>query len=272
MLLTSSALSSHLLPITQQANTKRLTRYYRLARIALHTLNGMAIAALVMPLSSKNGRLAIILWWSKTLLRILNVQLHVHGQTPPAYAIARNNLLVANHISWLDIHAINSLLPVRFIAKSDIKSWPLFGYLAKKSQVLFIERGKRQHATRIVDLTTQSLKAGDNVCLFPEGTTTDGTCIAPFKGSVMQSALHAKSTVWPIAIRYPGADGSINTEVAYAGDTTLVESILRVVGQQQAILELHFFTPISLAQQHVPQNRRDLTGHIQQLITKKLKL
>ncbi|MEY3244779.1 MAG: hypothetical protein RJB20_1019 [Pseudomonadota bacterium] len=268
----SSALSNHLLPTTQEANTRRLTRYYRLIRIALHTLSGVAMAALVMPLSSKNGRLAIILWWSKKLLRILNLQVKVYGQTPPTYASARNNLLVANHISWLDIHAINSLLPVRFIAKSDIKSWPVFGYLAKKSQVLFIERGKRQHATRIVELTTQSLKAGDNVCLFPEGTTTDGTCIAPFKGSVMQSALQAKSTIWPIAIRYPRLDGSINTEVAYAGDTTLVESILSVVGLQQAILELHFLQPILFGQEAAQQHRRDLTQHIQQLITKKLKL
>jgi len=230
------------------------------------------MAAMAMPLCSKQGRLAIICWWSKTLLRIVNVQMKVYGQTPPTYTSARNNLLIANHISWLDIHAINSVLPVRFIAKSDIKSWPLFGYLAKKSQVLFIERGKRQHATRIVALTTQSLKAGDNVCLFPEGTTTDGTCIAPFKGSVMQSALQANSTIWPIAIRYPRLDGSINTEVAYAGDTTLVESILRVIGQPQVVLELHFLAPISLEPKAAQQHRRDLTGHLQQLIAKQLKL
>jgi 1-acyl-sn-glycerol-3-phosphate acyltransferase len=88
----------------------------------------------------------------------------------------------------------------------------------------------------------------------------------------MQSALQAKSTVWPIAIRYPCADGSINTEVAYAGDTTLVESILSVVGLQQVSLELHFLPPILFGQEAAQQHRRDLTQHIQQLITKKLKL
>jgi 1-acyl-sn-glycerol-3-phosphate acyltransferase len=88
----------------------------------------------------------------------------------------------------------------------------------------------------------------------------------------MQSALQAKSTIWPIAIRYPRLDGSINTEVAYAGDTTLVESILSVVGLQQAILELHFLQPILFGQEAAQQHRRDLTQHIQQLITKKLKL
>ena len=84
-------------------------------------------------------------------------------------------MFVANHISWSDIHALNSVIPVRFIAKSDIKSWPIFGYLVRKSNTIFVERGKRQEAGRIVDLTKESLSAGDNVCFFPEGTTTDGT-------------------------------------------------------------------------------------------------
>lgn len=272
---------------TTHKPTSRLIRYYRISRIAYHTLSGVAIAALIMPMLSKNGRLAIIKWWSKSLLQILNVRVRVHGKTPPSYQTARNNLLVANHISWLDIHAINSILPVRFIAKADIKAWPLFGYLAKKSHVLFIERGKRQHAPRIVDATRHCLQAGDNVCFFPEGTTTDGTTILPFKSSVMESALQAKSTIWPIAIRYPRMDGSINTEVAYAGETTLLESIRCVLQQARPVLELYFLNPIVLdstalnpivldhivGQPHAMQaKRRELTQLIQAKITKQLKL
>lgn len=269
--MTSCALSTNHLPVTSRQTTNRLTRYYRVGRITLHTLSGVAIAALIMPVVSKNGRMAIIQWWCKTLLRALNVQVQIHGQTPPTYKTASNNMLVANHISWLDIHAINSILPVRFIAKSDIKTWPVFGYLAKKSQVLFIERGKRQHAPRIVDATSLSLQAGDNVCVFPEGTTTDGTTIMPFKGSVMESALQAKSTVWPIAIRYPRTDGSINTEVAYAGETTLLESIHAVLQQNRAVIELHFLAPIPSHGPAWRPKRRELTQHIETLITEKLK-
>ncbi len=223
-------------------------------------------------MSNKPSQLRLIRWWCQQLLQALNVRVLVYGKTPPEYKTARNNMLVANHVSWLDIHAINSILPVRFIAKSDIKSWPVFGYLAKKSQVLFIERGKRQHAPRIVDITTRSLKAGDNVCLFPEGTTTDGTRIMPFKGSVMQSALHAESTIWPIALRYPSLDGSINTELAYAGETTLVQSILSVLRQQNPVIELHFLASISSAQLTKTANRRELTGHIHGMLKEKLKL
>ena len=245
-----------------------------MSRIACHTLSGVAIAGLIMPMVGKNGRQAIIQWWSTALLQILNVQVQVqvHGTPPPSYKTARNNLLVANHISWLDIHAINSLLPVRFIAKDDIKAWPLFGYLAKKSNVLFIERGKRQHAPRIVDATRHCLQAGDNVCFFPEGTTTDGSTVLPFKSSVMESALQAKSTIWPIAIRYPRMDGSINTEVAYAGETTLLESIRCVIQQAQPVVELHFLAPITAHPQAMQAKRRELTQHVQANITKQLKL
>jgi 1-acyl-sn-glycerol-3-phosphate acyltransferase len=196
-----------------------------------------------------------------------------YGDHPPSYKTASNNMFVANHISWVDIHAINSILPIRFIAKSDIKSWPVFGYLAKKANVLFIERGKQHDAARIVDIVERSLKTGDNLCLFPEGTTTDGTEILPFKGSLIQSAIQAHTTIWPVAIRYPRADGSANTEVAYAGETTLAQSIQQVLLQKNPVIELHFLTPIAtvnLADED--KNRRALTHYIQSMISKKLSL
>ncbi len=182
-------------------------------------------------------------------------------------------MIIANHISWLDIHAINSILPLTFIAKSDIKNWPVLGYLISKGNVLFIERGKRHHATRIVDITTRHLKTGDNLCLFPEGTTTDGTTIMPFKGSVVQSAIAAQSTIWPLAIRYPHPAGGINTALAYAGETTMAQSMRQLLRQKRPVVELHFLTPIVTAElaEH-QQNRRDLTLHIQSLITQKLAL
>ena len=260
-------------PIITSARTSRLTRYFRISRIILHTLLGMAVAALAFPLSSKLFKLRLIKWWCKHLLETLNIRLVSHGHLPPPYQTAGNIMFVANHISWIDIHALNSIIPTRFIAKSDIQSWPVFGYLAKKSNVLFISREKRQDAARIVHATNHSLLDGDTLCLFPEGTTTDGTEIKPFKSSIIQGAIHANAVIWPIAFRYPLQDGNVNTEIAYAGETTLIESIQLVLQQKEIVVELHFLAPIATSElTAIDKDRRKLTSHIERSIKDKLKL
>ncbi|MDI1362855.1 lysophospholipid acyltransferase family protein [Methylotenera sp.] len=253
--------------------TSRLTRYFRVSRIFLHTLLGITLAALVFPLSSKLFKLRLIKWWCRHLLEAFNIRLVSHGNLPPPYQTASNIMFVANHISWIDIHALNSIIPTRFIAKSDIQSWPVFGYLAKKSNVLFISREKRQDAARIVHATNRSLLDGDTLCLFPEGTTTDGTEVKPFKSSIMQGAIHANAVIWPVAFRYPLKDGSANTEIAYAGETTLIESIQLVLQQKETVVELHFLVPIATAElTDMDKDRRKLTLHIEHLIKDKLRL
>lgn len=180
-----------------------------------------------------------------------------------------NTMLVANHISWADIHALNSVVPLRFIAKSEIKTWPIFGYLATKANALFIDRTRRHDAALIVKATAQSLEDGDNLCLFPEGTTTDGTGMKPFKSSLIQAAIHANAVIYPVAIRYPRPDGTVNTEVAYAGETTLKESMQQVLSQKYPVIELHFLAPIYTAKL-ADKDRRVLTLHIQELISREL--
>jgi 1-acyl-sn-glycerol-3-phosphate acyltransferase len=260
-------------PIITPTRTSRVSRYLRISGIVLHTLLGVAVASLAFPLSSKLFKLRLIKWWCKRLLEIFNIQVVSHGHLPPPYKTAGNIMFVANHISWIDIHALNSIIPTRFIAKSDIQSWPVFGFLAKKSNVLFISREKRQDAARVVHMTNRSLLDGDTLCLFPEGTTTDGTKIKPFKSSIIQGAIHANAVIWPIAFRYPRKDGSANTEIAYADETTLIESILQVLQQKQVIVELHFLAPITTSElTEAGKNRRKLTSHIEHLIKIELKL
>lgn len=243
-------------------------------RIFIHTIVGLALAALVLPFISKSNNLKLIQWWCGGLLRAFNISVMVHGNLPPPSA--NSIMFVANHVSWSDIHALNSIIPLRFIAKSDIKSWPVFGYLARNSNAIFVERGKRQEAGRIVELTKESLSAGDNVCFFPEGTTTDGTgindsglqgpLVLPFKSSVLQASIDANATIWPVAIRYSHPDGSINRQMAYAGDTTLLESMLNVLKQKNPTVSLHFLTPIQAS----GQNRRSLTKVAYDAIASKL--
>ncbi|MBX9676628.1 MAG: 1-acyl-sn-glycerol-3-phosphate acyltransferase [Methylotenera sp.] len=241
-----------------------VTQIYRVTRVFLHTLIGLIIASVFLPFLSKNTKLALIKWWCGGLLRAFHIKVVTFGELPPAST--KSVMFVANHISWSDIHALNSKIALRFIAKSEIRSWPVFGYLVEKANTLFIDRSKRQETGKIVDITAASLISGDNLCFFPEGTTTDGQQVLPFKGSVLQAAIAANSRIWPVAIRYVNIDGSINTNMAYAGETSLIDSMHLVVKQKNATVELHFLNPIN----STGKDRRHLTQAAYDAIVTKL--
>ncbi len=270
-----SAVSTYTLPLINNnpLSANSITRYFRISRIATHTLVGVMTVSLVFPLANKSLKLWLIKWWCKHLLAAFNMRITAHGYIPSGNQAMTSSMVVANHISWIDIHVLNSVVPLRFIAKSEIKSWPVIGYLAKKVNVLFIDREKRQDAGRIVDITSRSLTDGDNLCVFPEGTTTDGTTMMPFKSSIIQAAIHARAMIYPVAIRYPNPDGSANTAIAYAGETTMKESMLKILSQKNPVVELHFLAPIKTVElADAEKDRRELTLHIQNLIKEKLDL
>jgi 1-acyl-sn-glycerol-3-phosphate acyltransferase len=239
------------------------TRFYRLSRIFIHTLAGLMIATFVLPFLRNNTKLSLIRWWCGGLLRAFGIQVSAHGELPASNT--QGTMFIANHISWVDIHALNSLIPLRFIAKSEIKNWPIFGYLVSQANTLFIDRSKRQEAGRIVEITAESLKSGDNLCFFPEGTTSDGAGfngaglegarILPFKGSILQAAVDANTHIWPVAIHYPAQNGVANIAMAYAGDTTLIESMRNILRQAEPKVALHFLPRMDASN----QDRRDLT-------------
>jgi 1-acyl-sn-glycerol-3-phosphate acyltransferase len=261
---------SHLQEISvNTAPTRKITQYWRVSRIIAHTLLGLSIAVLMLPFASKTTHAKIVRWWCKHLLGAFNIQVRCSGFVPDPNVTQRNTMFVGNHISWSDIHALNSIVPLRFIAKSDIRQWPIFGYLAEKNNTLFIDRSNKRDAKRTIESAVASLNAGDNLCFFPEGTTTDGTTIQPFKTSLIQAAIEAKSTIWPVAIFYPNEQGKANTKAAYADDTTLQASMQNILAQQQPVIELHFLKPIS-PEQVAAFDRRNLTIHIEQLIRNQL--
>lgn len=251
--------------------TGTITRYFRISRIGTHILLGLTIASVVLPLASKPFKTRLIKWWCKYLLAAFNLRVISFGHTPAADIPLSNTMFIANHISWSDIHALNSIAPVRFIAKSEIRSWPVFGYLVGRANTLFIDRSNRRDAKRTIDIATHSLQSGDNLCLFPEGTTTDGTTIKPFKSSLIQAAIQANATIRPVAIRYPLPNGGVNIDVAYAGETTMAESMQRILSQKQPVIELHYLAPITPAD-FAGQDRRELTLQIEKLIRSHLTL
>lgn len=177
-------------------------------------------------------------------------------------------MFVANHVSWIDIFALNGVRALRFIAKSEIRSWPILGWLSRKGNTLFIERTKRQDASHMVELAADSLRAGNRLCFFPEGATSDGTELRTFKGSLMQAAIDTESPIWPVAIRYPKADGRANTEMAYFDDMKLLRSLKQVLAQRSPVVELHFLAVITTR----GHDRRSLSLLARQTIAASLNL
>jgi len=220
-------------------------RLWRVFRLALHLGYGVCVAAWTLhrlPPALQEKR---ILRWSAQFLQILGVRVHVLGSPPPP--TARHCLFVANHISWIDIWALKQLHPMHFVAKSEIRDWPVIGWLAQRAGTLFIERARRQDTGRMVKLGEEALRRGDCLCFFPEGTTTDGSHLLPFKPGLLQAAINAGATVVPVAIRYPSASGGINRAVAYHGETTMLESFRAVLRQRETRVELCFGAPVAAA-------------------------
>jgi 1-acyl-sn-glycerol-3-phosphate acyltransferase len=230
--------------------TSMVTRGLRLARLALHLLQGMLTIATLFPFYTPARRRIAVKRWSHSLLGMLGVKLHVHGEMPRKGAPrghASPAMLVANHVSWLDIYAINAALPVRFVAKSEIRNWPVIGWLSAKTGTLFIERAKRRDTVRISGEIVAAMQRGDVVAVFPEGTTSDGSQVLRFHGSLLQPALQAEAHVHPVALRYERGDGSLCVEAAYDGDKSLWHTLLLIVARPVIHAHVWFLQPLPAA-------------------------
>lgn len=160
--------------------------------------------------------------WTRRMLLILGVELVVEG-TPPEHGPL---LQVANHMSWLDILVMNAARPSRFVSKADAEHWPLLGALITGAGTLYLERGNRRAAMRMVHHMAERLERGDILTVFPEGTTGDGRALLPFHANLLQAAIAARAPVLPIALRFVQSDtGEPHPAPVFVGDTTLIGSI-----------------------------------------------
>ncbi len=234
--------------------TRVLVRAQRLARLALHLAYGCAIAALAFPLSGAARRSEGIKRWSAHLLQILSVRAEAVGGLPQANAAP--TMMLANHVSWLDAFVLLALCNVRFIAKSDVRAWPVIGWLCARAGTLFVDRGRRQHTAHVGREMAAALERGDALALFPEGTTTTGDRVLPFHSSLLEPAVARHAAVQPLAIRYRREDGSRCLEASYAGTTSMIESLLMMVSQQTIHAQIEFLPPLASYGVH----RRDLAN------------
>ena len=197
---------------------------WRLMRVTLQGLGGLLTCALVFPFIQPPHRMRHVGAWSARTLRALGLALDVQG-APRAGPV----LFTANHISWLDILAINAVHPARFVSKADVRHWPLLGWMVACGGTLFIERERKRDALRVVHQVAEALKAGETLAVFPEGTTSDGQRVLPFHANLLQAAISTETPVQAIALRYADAAAPVSLAAAYIGDTTLAQSMWAVV-------------------------------------------
>ena len=204
----------------------RLVACWKLARALWHILVGFVTILLVFPRISQEQRALRIQAWSIKMLGCLAISLVVKGQ----HVTSGPMLLMANHISWLDITALHAAQFCRFVSKADIKQWPVIGTLATGVGTLFIERESRRDAMRVVHHMTERLRAGDVIGVFPEGTTSDGQSLLPFHANLFQAAIAADAPVQPVALQFiDQASGQISLAPCYVGDDTLWGSLWRTL-------------------------------------------
>ncbi len=209
---------------------------YRWTRTCVHVLQGVATTVAVFPLVSDARKRMLVKRWSARLLRILKIDASVQGE------LARtggNVLVVANHVSWLDIFVLNAHHPVRFVAKAELAKWPVVSQMIRGAGTVFIERERRRDTARVNQKMASVLANGDVVAIFPEGTTTYGNELLPFKSSLLQPIVEAEGHVQPVAIRYRDAEGGIATAPAYVGDTSFASSFWAVCGERRLTVVLN---------------------------------
>jgi 1-acyl-sn-glycerol-3-phosphate acyltransferase len=140
-----------------------------------------------------------------------------------------HGLIVSNHISWLDIFVLNAVAPMRFAAKSEVRDWPVIGWLCLRAGTMFIERGKARDAARINLQLAKLLAQGECLGVFPEGTTTDGDTVGHFHSSLLQPAIDAACMVHPVALRYLDRQGRTNKAAAYINDVSFGRSLWQIL-------------------------------------------
>lgn len=210
-------------------------------RLVLHLLHGVWIIAVRFPRLSEAAKLEVNRAWSIKMLRLAGMRLVVHHDER---RIDHGALVVGNHISWLDIYVVNAWRPTPFVSKAEVRHWPVVGWLAHRLGTIFIHREKRRDAHRTMHEIVERVSSGGLVCLFPEGTTSDGTSLLPFHANLFQAAVSAQCPVQPICLLYEGPDGRQSTTPAYIDEMSLGQSLDAVLRGGPFTAHLYVGAPI----------------------------
>ncbi|WP_442595740.1 lysophospholipid acyltransferase family protein [Parapusillimonas sp. JC17] len=203
--------------------------------VATWILLGLLSVTLILPVASLRIRSCMTKHWSRALMFLCGVGIRVRGEARRTGPV----MWVANHVSWIDIFVLNAVRPTAFIAKSDIRRWPIIGWLVAGAGTVFIERGHR-HAVRAVG---HQMKArfgqGEVVGLFPEGTTSPGYGVASFHSSLFDAAIRAGVDIQPVALRFFHR-GRRSDYVAFVGEQNLIQNLWYLLGTTGVVVEAVF--------------------------------
>ncbi|MFG3509225.1 lysophospholipid acyltransferase family protein [Streptomyces sp. NPDC047821] len=205
----------------------------RLVAGGLAVLAGVLLAPLTAPLG-RTARERATRLWCRTVIRAFGVRLRVTGT-----AATTGALVVANHVSWLDIPLVAAVLPGRMLAKSEVRHWPLLGPLAARGGTLFLERDRLRALAGTVRDIARALAAGSRVVVFPEGSTWCGRAHGRFRPAAFQAALDAGAAVQPVRVTYHPVGPA-----AFVGDDPLAASLWRVAAAGGLTAEIRLLPPI----------------------------
>ncbi|WP_443111557.1 lysophospholipid acyltransferase family protein [Burkholderia sp. FERM BP-3421] len=234
----------------------------RKARLVLHLLRGMATIALCFGRATPARRQQLTRAWTEKMLRLCGMRLVVHNDDARLDARA---LVVGNHVSWLDIYVINAWRPTPFVSKAEVRQWPVVGWLAERLGTVFIQREKRSEARRIMHELAERMQGGGLICVFPEGTTSDGVELLPFHANLFQAAVSAGCPVQPVCLMYEDGQGRQSLAPAYIGEMSLGESLGRVLRDGPLTAHLYVGAPLDPG-----ADRRELAARAQQSVAASL--
>ena len=178
-----------------------------------------------------------IRWLSRAAVRHakwMGARINVHGEIP------HGGLIVANHVSYVDIVALSAVAKCAFVSKKEVARWPIFGLYARLGATIFVDRERRSAVADVADEMRERLDAGVPLTLFPEGTSTDGSDVLPFRSSLFEPVVELGCPVTACALRYSLDGGSVADEVAYWRDMTLAPHLLNLLGKSGVTLDIHF--------------------------------
>ncbi|MET7697432.1 lysophospholipid acyltransferase family protein [Streptomyces sp. NPDC005485] len=205
----------------------------RLVAVLVTVVVGVVLMPAVARIAAAR-RDRIIRAWCRTVVRASGVRIRMTGDAPPTGGL----LLVANHISWLDIPLLAAVRPSRMLAKAEIRQWPVAGALTARSGALFIERDRLRALPRTVERIADTLRDGAAVVVFPEGSTWCGRAQGHFRRAVFQAALDAGVPVQPVRLHYRLDGGAVSTAPAFVGSDSLLTSVWRVVSARGVVAEV----------------------------------
>lgn len=219
-------------------NANLLCVFGRFIRLGWVIISGMVALAWFLRRHDRNpvnSRIAWMQWMSRRFLALLHCNVSVSGDVP------KSGLIACNHLGYVDILVIGSLCPAIFVAKNDVKEWPIFGWLASRAGTIFVSRNEPAKVATQLREMERPLREGYSVVLFPEGTSSDGSSVLPFRSSLLESVLITECSITPAVISYElMGEGDVGREVAYWGDHSLIPHLGNLLSKSAFTANLSF--------------------------------